>query len=534
MKKTQLLTILIVGLVLVPTSALAVVEGEPNLSATAPNNRVVAGEEVEFTVNLQNEGDISQSSNPSLNSQVTTAKAVTAELREEGSFGNQDPPITIKTNKQAIGSIPDGQSVPATFSIHVDEDADPGNYKIPVRITYAYTESYDPQSGDYDQETERRTVNVNLNVVDSARFEIEEASGDLAVGDSGPVSVSITNTGSETASDANVAVTSENADLTFSESNTASNYVGSWEPGETRTLTYDATVAPGASPRNYALSATVNYEDGDGAAQSSKALSFGVTPRDEQSFAVENTESTLRVGQEGVLSGEIVNEGETAVRNAVLRFETENPNVNPIETEYALGTVEAGERANFSFDTEISESATAGPRQFTLTVEYRNTDGESRTSDPLDVQAAVDGKQKEFSVEGVNTTFAAGDDGEMTMTVTNNRAETLSDISAKLFVDAPISASDDEAFIEQLEPGESETIVFGTSVGGDAIAKTYPVKLDFRYDTPDGDTFISETYQVPVTVTEAEDDGGIPLPIVVGVVVFGLLGVVGYLYSRNS
>jgi hypothetical protein len=534
MKKTQLLTILIVGLVLMPTTALAVVQGEPNLSATAPNNQVVAGEEVEFTVVLQNEGEIDESSNPQLNSQVTTAKAVTAQLRTDTGFGNQDPPITVETNKQAVGSIPDGQSVPVTFSITVDEDAQPGNYKIPVRLTYSYTESIDPASGDYDQETEQRTVNVNLDVVDSARFEIDESSSDLAVGDSGPVSVTITNTGTEAAADANVQVTSQNSELTFSKANSASNYVGSWEPGESRTLTYDASVVSDATPRNFALTATVNYEDPDGVAKSSKALSFGVTPRDEQSFAVENTQSTLRVGQEGVLSGEIVNNGETPARNAVVRFETENPNVNPIETEYALGTIGAGERANFSFDTEISESAEAGPRQFTLTVEYRNAEGESRTSDPLDVQASVEGKQQEFDVEGVNTTFAAGDSGQMTMTVTNNRAETLTDISAKLFVDAPISASDDEAFIEQLEPGESETIVFGTSVGGSAIAKTYPVKLDFRYDTPDGDTLISETYQVPVTVTEPEDEGGFPLPIIGGVVVFGLLGAAGYLYSRKS
>lgn len=534
MKKTQLFTILIVGLVLVPTTALAVVEGEPNLSATAPNNQVVAGEEVEFTVLLQNEGEISESSQPSLNSQVTTAKAVTAELRTNAGFGNQDPPISVDTGKQAVGSIPDGQSIPVTFSITVDEDAQPGKYKVPVRVTYAYTESINPETGDYDEEGESRTFNVNLNVIDSANFEIESVSSDLAVGDSGPVSVDITNTGTEAASDASVQVASQNGELTFSEANSASNYVGSWEPGETRTLTYDATVAPGATPRNYALTATVNYEDSEGVAQSSDALSFGVTPRDEQSFSVENTQSTLRVGQEGTLSGEIVNNGETDARNAVVVFETESPNVNPVETEYALGTIGAGERANFSFATEISESAEAGPRQFTLAVEYRNADGESRTSDPLDVQASVGDKQKEFAVDGVNTTFSAGDSGEMTMTVTNNRDETMTDISAKLFVDAPISASDDEAFIEELEPGQSETIVFGTSVGGDAIAKTYPVKVDFRYDTPDGDTLISETYQVPVTVVETENGGGFPMAIIGGLVVFGLLGAAGYLYSRAS
>ncbi|SDN26251.1 Uncharacterized conserved protein [Halogranum gelatinilyticum] len=536
MKKSQLLTLLVIGLVLVPTTALAVVEGEPNLNATMGDNEVVPGEDTQVTVTLQNTGEIDQSSNSQLNQRVTTARGVTVELREENNrFGERDPPIEVNTGKLSLGQIPDGSAVPATFSISVDEDAPTGTYKIPVRVTYTYTESIDTASGDYDEEDVRETFRVNLRVVDNARFEIVNTTSDLAVGDSGPVSVNIENTGTAAAEDASVQVASQNNDFTFSRASTSSNYVGEWEPGEVRTLTYDAEVAAGATPRNYALTATVNYDDTDGVASSSEAMAFGVTPRDEQTFALENTQSTLRVGQEGQLTGEVVNNGETAARNAVVVFETENPNVNPIETEYAIGTLEAGERTDFSFDTEISETAEAGPRQFTLAVTYRNSDGESRESDPLDVQANVAGAQEEFDVEGVNTTFAAGESGRMTMTVTNNRAETLTDISAKLFVDAPISASDDEAFIESLEPGESATIAFSTSVGGGALTdKTYPVSLDFRYDTADGDTLISETYQVPVTVTEPEDDGGLPLPLIGGVVLLVLLGVGGYLYTRRS
>lgn len=535
MKKAQLLTLLVIGLVLVPTSAVAIVEGEPNLSATVADNQVVAGEETQFTVTIQNSGEIDQSSNSQLNSRVTTARGVTAELRTENGFSRQDPPIEINTGKQSIGSITDGAAIPVSFSITVDENAQPGRYKVPVRVTYTYTDYIDSESGNYDEDDVRETFYVNLRVVESARFEIVNTTSDLAVGDSGPVSVTLRNTGTAVANDASVQVSSQNSDFTFSKANTASNYVGSWEAGETRTLTYDAAVAAGATPRNYALTATVNYDDEDGVASSSDPLSFGVLPRNEQTFAIENAQSTLRVGQEGELTGTVVNNGETPARNAVVVFESSNPNVNPIETEYAVGTLGAGERANFSFDTEISEAAEAGPRQFTLTVTYRNTDGEARESDPLDVQAAVEGKQKEFTIEGVNTTFAAGESGRMTLTVTNNRAETLTDISAKLFVDAPISASDDEAFIESLEPGESATIVFGTSVGDGAVTdKTYPVKLDFRYDTADGDTLISETYQVPVTVTEPEDEGGLPLPLIGGVALLGLIGVGGYLYTRRS
>lgn len=541
MKKTTILTLLIVGALVVPTTVVAVTEGNPDLSVTASNNHVTPGETTELTVNVQNDGEIDQSDSAtgSQSAMVTTASAVKVEMKEKND-DDKAPPIRVKTGRQSIGSVPSGQAVPATFKIVVDEDAEPGTYRVPVKVTYSYTEEISAsQSGDldYDRDEVRKTFHVTINVDDSARFEVQESSSDVAVGDSGTVSVTVENVGTEAASDASVQVQSQNSGLTFGSSqsptNSASSYVGNWEPGESRTLTYDANVADGTTQRDIALSALVNYEDSDGTAKQSKSLSFGVTPNGEQTFAVENPRSTLRVGREGTLSGELVNTGSSTAKNAVVVFEPTSSNIDAVETEYAVGTLEAGERANFEFDAQVSESGEAGPRQFTYTVKYRNNDGESRQSDPLDVIGQVQPQQKEFTIDGVNTTFSTGESGQLEVTLTNNRDEAVSDVSAKLFVDSPISASDDEAFIDHLEPGESEKLTFGVSVGSGAIEKNYPVKMDFQYDTPDGDTIISDTYQVPVTVT-AKQGGGLPLPIIGGVIVFVLLGVVGYIYTTRS
>ncbi|MFC4356444.1 COG1361 S-layer family protein [Halobium salinum] len=510
MRRNQLLTILLVCLLTVPTVALADTSGSPDLSATVQNGTLAAGGETQLTVVLQNSGEVTESSNPQFNAEVTTAKGVKATLQSD------DAPVTVKSGTQSAGSIPNGGLAQVPFTVTVDQDAEPGTYTLPVKVRYTYTSEVDQvgqsQSAptyDYDTETETETLNVRVTIEDRARFQVVNASTDAPVGDRGPVSVAIENVGSEPARNANVAIESSNGDFTFSGTPSASSYVGRWEPGEVRNVTVEGTFAEGAAVRNYALGATVSYENTNGAATQSDRLNFGVTPTAEQSFEVENVQSSLRVGSEGALEGELVNTGETTARNVVVSFDPENGNVNPLETEYAVGNLAPGERANFSFDTEVTDSADAGPRLFSLDVRYRNAAGERREGESLDVSAAVEPARKKFLLQGVNASFEPGENGELLVELTNNDDETVRDVSAKLFVDAPITSSNSEAFVSELGPGETTTLKFGAGVAGDALAgKTYPVSMDFRYETPDGDARISETYQVPVQVTEPEDDGG--------------------------
>ena len=100
--------------------------------------------------------------------------------------------------------------------------------------------------------------------------------------------------------------------------------------------------------------------------------------------------------------------------------------------------------------------------------------------------------------------------------MTNTGDEPLRDVEAKAFVRAPLSSDDDEGIIPALAPGETKTIVIGLATGSNALEKSYPVSVDFQYELPDGDTRVSSTYQVPVTV-EQQEDGGFPfLPVVLG------------------
>ena len=106
--------------------------------------------------------------------------------------------------------------------------------------------------------------------------------------------------------------------------------------------------------------------------------------------------------------------------------------------------------------------------------------------------------------------------------VRNTGPEPISNLQAKLFVDSPLSSSDDEAFVTSLDPGEETTVSFEVAVDGGATPKTYAAAVDFRYDDADGDEQLSDTYRLPVEVVTEDDDGALSSPL--GVV--ALLGAV--------
>ncbi|WP_255149973.1 COG1361 S-layer family protein [Halorarius halobius] len=627
----------------VPSASLGAVSGSPDLSVYATDNRVSPGESTSLQISVVNAGDIEFGSlqNPTLNQEVTTARDTAVTVR------SGDAPVEVQSGTAALGSVPRG-AASTQIELSVDEGADPGTYRLPVRIRYTYTSSIS-DSGYHFEDRGGINTYLKIKVVEDAQFEVVSVDTDAAVGGNGQVAVTLRNDGAAAAEDTTVSLASTSADLSFGPTGTAETFVGDWETGETRMVTVGASVAGDATVRRLPLSATVSWTDSDGdqatetqrtgvvpeaesrlvegnvsttaapgdsgevtvqltnggsrtlhdatvsLSSSNGALTFGgapsastfvgdwapgesrsvsveaafaagverraypvdvsasftsadgrqgrtspvtlgVEPAAEQSFDVAGPEATLRVGAEGTLSGSLVNQGPDTVENAVLVLRETGNNVDAVETEYALGDLAAGDQAQFSFDMDVSSSARDGPRQFSYEVEYEGDDGSTLTSDPLFVRGVVAPARDTFDVDVQQSTFSAGSSGRFTMEVTNAGNETVSDVSAKLFADSPVSANDDEAFVDELGPGESATVSFGVSIAGSATPKTYPVSLDFQYTEPDGDTKLSDTYRLPVTVEESGGGGllflGGGTAAGVGVAALALVAIGGVLRVR--
>jgi len=436
------------------------------------------------------------------------------------------PMMTPVEPEYAVGNLEPGERASFQLEALVGAEASAGPRQVTVQVRYSS-----------DDGTTRTSDPTDLRVgVDGEQsFDLGDVESTLRVGEKGTIRGIVVNAGSTPVEDAVVTFGSLPPTLTPVEPEYA---VGTLGPGESATFALEASASPGGSSGPRQVNLRVQYRTDDGTRKASDALSARVRVGAEQSFAVENVDSTLRIGSDGQVTGSLVNTGNRAVENVAVVIETTSPSLDPVEPEYAVGTLEPGQSVEFEFDVDVTESAEAGPRQLTFRAQYRSDEGEPRSSKPLDARVSVSGQRKAFSVEVVSGTVGVGASDPLEVRVTNEAGERLTDVSAKVYDSAPLSASDDEAFVDELNPGESRVLTFRVGVGSSAIEdKAYPMKLDFQYDDADGESTVSDVYRIPVTAgQQSGGSGGLlslsPLLIVAFLVVV-VLGSVGYVAYRR-
>ncbi|WP_336023221.1 COG1361 S-layer family protein [Halobellus salinisoli] len=433
-------------------------------------------------------------------------------------------PIDVETNELYLQSLADGVPADRSLRLNVPSDIDSGTYRIPLRLTYEF------DNGASNTVERRTTIHLPVRIESGPRFSVVDTDSTATVNGQGTLDVTMRNVGDSLARDSTLALSTSTPDVRLGSSESSTRFVDTWEQGENRTFEFETTLGDSATAGNYSLDAQIDYEKPDGTTGSTPSLTVPLRALPEMTFSVSNVESSLRVGETRTLSGTVTNTGPMPADAAVVNFADPGPTVTPIETSVAVGSLAPGESADFSFDTEVTTAGSAGLRQFDLSVVYYDQDDRQRESDAIPTRVDVAPESPEFDVAPVNATFEAGSGDEFSVTVTNTRDYAVSDVSAKIYADAPLSTSDDEAFIDRLEPGESREIVFQLGAGGSATAKTYPVKMDFQYDDDGGDTIISNTYQVPVDVTE-RTSGGPPVVPIVAVALVVAVG--GFVYYRR-
>ncbi|MBC9987968.1 sialidase [Haloferax sp. AS1] len=513
--------------VVAQTSNSGQVVGKPDIDISPSTNEFEPGTTAELRLAITNRGQIDKGGPAEYEDRVTTARGLTIDVRDAA-------PIEVNTGTVAVGNVPTGTESVDPISITVSDDAEPGTYRIPVEYTYAYTRiaEYETYGVEYHDFTEQDNQYITIRIRDQARFEVVNRSSTAQVGSKGTFTVTLENTGTSAANAASVTATSRSDELTLgSGSKQSTAQVGSWSPGERRTLNYTVSMADDATLREYSVDMVVDYTDVNGIDRSSRTVNVGVNPRGEQSFALENVSTNLRIGREGTLRGTIVNEGPDPITNPVVRFAADNPNIHVDSSEYAISDLAPSERATFEYTVSVSDAASASIQQFNLTVKYRNQQGDVRYSDGLETNAEIQPQQDRFTVSVVNSTIQAGGERSLTVRVRNNGDENLTNVEAKAFVQDPLSSDNDEGIIPQLEPGESDEFTIALSTAGDTLPKRYPVSFDFQYEMPDGDTEITRTYKVPIEVMPSEG-GGLPIEMLLGGV--ALVGVVATVWWRRS
>lgn len=516
----------------------AVVVGQPELTVYAPDAAVVPGTETTVDVFVANDGAITRGGPEVHERRVTTARATALTVR------SGDTPLDVRTGRYPVGTVPTGTTGPIPVSLVVPEDAPPGTYRLPVAVTYTYTQSVEYRPGSetdvsYTDATVTRRTTLVVRVENRPRFRVVGATTDLAPGESGVVSVAMANVGTRAAREASVVVASPDPDLQVgapaaatdrlrNETTPAVAGVGTWPAGERRRVTLPARLALEATAREYPLRALVTYTDADGIVRRSREHTVVVRSAAPVRFAVRNVTADLRVGAEGTLRGRLVNEGGTPVRDAVLVLRSSGAveggaSVDGADREYALGDLPPGEGAPFSFSVPVSDAADPGPRQVAFVVRYAAPDGRTVASDPLRTPVTVADRRDVFRIDPVAARFRVDSDGRLAVRVTNADTAPVRDVEVSLNATDPLSSDAPSAFVPRLAPGETVEVGFALSVSSDAVASTYPVRLAFRYETPDGEDRTSGPYPVGVTVVEA----GATEPLLVALTLLVALLVVG-------
>ncbi|AUX09422.1 S-layer protein [Halalkaliarchaeum desulfuricum] len=463
------------------------VSGEPELSVFAPDPALIPGETNSLELQVANDG--TQRWGPAAQrDQVTTARSVQLEVRDGGT------PFAVETERQSIGSLPDGDVRSIPVAVRVPADVEPGTYSLDVRLRYSHVAQSDPGSGVVQERTRRVTRTIDVKVEERPRFQLHGIESDAQIGGAGSVAVEVENTGEEPARDIAVGLESTSPNVGFGEAQRDTARIERLDPGEATIVEYDVAVRDGTAVRNYTLDGTVEFTDPDGIRGIEDGLSVGFSPLDAQGLDIGIQRSTLRVGEVGTIAGTVQNDGPLPVEDVSIA-PADGSLLEAQSGPYAVGDLDVDESATFRLRVAVPETADAVPQRIDLATSYR-TDGERdrMTTDPVSVQ--ID--EQEFDVALEESTLRVGETGEIVGTINNDGPVAVDGVTVTLG-DGEFEPRSRTYAVGSLEPGETADFRFRATVPAGTDATPQRIDVTTTYRTAAGhDRAVTDPIRVPV------------------------------------
>ncbi len=214
----------------------------------------------------------------------TTAIGLNAKLESGTDYIEIDPGTSSHNIEKLVpGELPED---PLEFRIRISNNAPAGEYILSIPISYKYqnqarmTNSQTALIGlpDLDHTTHYRNVNktlyVPIQIKESPKFEITQIEGSekLYPGSSKTISVTYKNIGETTAEDAVLRTVS----IIPLSTERSTIYLGTMQPGEERTVTFDVLAQSDAVGKGYNINSEIRYLDTDNELRFSDDLKIGI------------------------------------------------------------------------------------------------------------------------------------------------------------------------------------------------------------------------------------------------------------------
>jgi hypothetical protein len=214
-----------------------------------------------------------------------------------------------------------------------------------------------------------------------------------------------------------------------------------------------------------------------------------------------------------------------------------DPNVEVKSGPQEAGSLASGEQTSspVMFNVEFSENAPSGEYPLILSLYYgyqKNVQvaGDNETSlgvTNMDVGLWYDvgsqnvtipvyvKKEAQFEVTNVSGQLAIGEEGMLHVTYTNTGNKPVKDAIVRISAADPFSTTDDQAYLGDLDAGESGVAVFKLKVGDTAIEKSYAINSEIKYEDTKGHDRVSDNVKIKTQVSASSNTytGGLMLPV---------------------
>lgn len=137
----------------------------------------------------------------------------------------------------------------------------------------------------------------------------------------------------------------------------------------------------------------------------------------------------------------------------------------------------------------------------------------------------------DFDIVGSKADMKAGQkNGIIEVTYRNIGEDPAKNAIARLSLFKPFTSDRDQAYIGTLEPGEEKNVTFKVDVDKDATPKPFSINSEIKYKDLDGETIISDSMKIPISVNVA--GASYMIPVIILLILLMAAG--SYIHKRKK